>query len=129
MVRVPMYKPGKEKATRIEFRSPDPTCNPYLAFAVMLGAGLKGVEGKYPLPEPVEHDIFEMDEKARAEAGISSLPGSLWEALQETRHSVLVNDVLGDHIFGKFIANKEKEWDLFRTHVTDFELSRYLPML
>ena len=129
MIRVPMYKPGKENATRIEFRSPDPTCNPYLAFAVMLGAGLKGVEGKYPLPEPVEHDIFEMDEKARAEAGISSLPGSLWEAVEETKQSVLVNDVLGDHIFGKFIANKEKEWDMFRIHVTDFEINRYLPML
>jgi glutamine synthetase len=129
MVRVPMYKPGKENATRIEFRSPDPTCNPYLAFALMLGAGLKGVEGKYPLAEPVEHDIFEMDEKARAEAGITSLPGSLWEALEEFKQSVMANDVLGDHIFGKVIANKEKEWDMFRIHVTDFELNRYLPML
>ena len=129
MIRVPMYKPGKEKATRIEFRSPDPTCNPYLAFALMLGAGLKGVEGKYPLPDPVEHDIFEMDARARAEAGITSLPGSLWEATEEFKQSVLANEVLGDHIFGKVIANKEKEWDMFRTHVTDFELSRYLPML
>jgi len=129
MIRVPMYKPGKENATRIEFRSPDPTCNPYLAFALMLGAGLKGVEGKYPLPEPVEHDIFEMDAKARAEAGITSLPGSLWEALEEFKQSVLANEVLGDHIFGKVIANKEKEWDMFRTHVTDFEINRYLPML
>jgi glutamine synthetase len=129
MIRVPMYKPGKEKATRIEFRSPDPTCNPYLAFALMLGAGLKGVEGKYPLPEPVEHDIFEMDAKARAEAGITSLPGSLWEAVEEFKQSVMANEVLGDHIFGKVIANKEKEWDMFRIHVTDFEINRYLPML
>jgi glutamine synthetase len=129
MIRVPMYKPGKENATRIEFRSPDPTCNPYLAFALMLGAGLKGIEGKYPLPEPVEHDIFEMDAKARAEAGITSLPGSLWEALEEFKQSVMANDVLGDHIFGKVIANKEKEWDMFRIHVTDFEINRYLPML
>jgi glutamine synthetase len=129
MIRVPMYKPGKENATRIEFRSPDPTCNPYLAFALMLGAGLKGVEGKYPLPEPVEHDIFEMDAKARAEAGITSLPGSLWEAVEEFKQSVMANEVLGDHIFGKVIANKEKEWDMFRIHVTDFELNRYLPML
>jgi glutamine synthetase len=129
MVRVPMYKPGKEKATRIEFRSPDPTCNPYLAFALMLGAGLKGVEGKYPLADPVEHDIFEMDARARAEAGITSLPGSLWEALEEFKQSVLANEVLGDHIFGKVIANKEKEWDMFRTYVTDFEINRYLPML
>ncbi len=129
MIRVPMYKPGKENATRIEFRSPDPTCNPYLAFALMLGAGLKGVEGKYALPEPVEHDIFEMDAKARAEAGITSLPGSLWEALEEFKQSVMANEVLGDHIFGKVIANKEKEWDMFRIHVTDFEINRYLPML
>jgi len=129
MIRVPLYKPGKETATRIEFRSPDPACNPYLAFALMLGAGMKGVDGKYPLPEPVEHDIFEMDAAARAEAGITSLPGSLWEATEEFKRSVLANEVLGDHIFGKVIANKEKEWDLFRTHVTDFELGRYLPML
>src|SRR5512136_1971365 len=122
MIRVPMYKPGKENATRIEFRSPDPTCNPYLAFALMLGAGLKGIEGKYALPEPVEHDIFEMDAKARAEAGITSLPGSLWEALEEFKQSVMANEVLGDHIFGKVIANKEKEWDMFRTYVTDFEI-------
>ncbi len=129
MIRVPLFKPGKETATRIEFRSPDPACNPYLAFALMLGAGMKGVDGKYPLPEPVEHDIFEMDAAARAEAGITSLPGSLWEATEEFKRSVLANEVLGDHIFGKVIANKEKEWDLFRTHVTDFELGRYLPML
>jgi len=95
----------------------------------MLGAGQKGVEGKYPLPEPVEHDIFEMDAKARAEAGITSLPGSLWEALEEFKQSVMANEVLGDHIFGKVIANKEKEWDMFRTYVTDFEINRYLPML
>ncbi len=129
MVRVPMYKPGKENATRIEYRSPDPACNPYLAFTVMLAAGLKGIAGKYTLPEPVEHDVFEMDEKARAKAGITSLPGNLFEALQEVQKSVLVNEALGDHIFSKFIENKVKEWDLYRTYVTDFELKRYLPML
>jgi len=129
MVRVPMYKPGKENATRIEFRSPDPACNPYLAFTVMLAAGLKGIAGKYPLPEPVEHDVFEMDEKARAKAGITSLPGNLFEALQEVQKSTLVNEALGDHIFNKFVENKVKEWDLYRIYVTDFELKRYLPML
>jgi glutamine synthetase len=129
MVRVPMYKPGKENATRIEYRSPDPACNPYLAFTVMLAAGLKGIAGKYPLPEPVEHDVFEMDEKARAKAGITSLPGNLFEALQEVQKSVLVHEALGDHIFHKFIENKVKEWDLYRIYVTDFELKRYLPML
>jgi glutamine synthetase len=129
MIRVPMYKPGKEQATRIEFRSPDPACNPYLAFAVMLAAGLKGVEMKYPLPEPIEEDIFEMDEKARNKAGITSLPGSLHEALTIVSKSILVRDTLGDHIFQKFIDNKKVEWDRFRTHVSQFEIERYLPML
>jgi glutamine synthetase len=129
MIRVPMYKPGKEKATRIEFRSPDPACNPYLAFAVMLAAGMKGVEKKYPLPEPVEEDIFEMDEKAREVAGITSLPGSLYEALSLVSKSELVRTTLGDHIFQKFIENKKVEWDRFRIHVSQYEIDRYLPML
>src|SRR5574340_1009313 len=106
MVRVPMYKPGKEKATRMEYRSPDPACNPYLAFAVMLAAGMAGVEKAYPLPEPVEEDIFEMDEKARAKAGITSLPGSLYEALCVVQKSKLVRDTLGEHIYTKFFENK-----------------------
>jgi glutamine synthetase len=129
MVRVPMYKPGKEKATRMEYRSPDPACNPYLAFAVMLAAGLKGVENNYKLPDPIEADIFEMDEKARAEAGITSLPGSLYEALLLVEKSDLVSSTLGDHIFAKFIENKKVEWDRFRTHVSQYEIDRYLPML
>jgi glutamine synthetase len=129
MVRVPMYKPGKEKATRMEYRSPDPACNPYLAFAVMLAAGLKGIEKNYKLPDPVEADIFEMDEKARADAGITSLPGSLYEALLLVQKSELVRSILGDHIFEKFIENKKVEWDRFRTHVSQYEIDRYLPML
>jgi glutamine synthetase len=129
MVRVPMYKPGKEKATRMEYRSPDPACNPYLAFAVMLAAGMKGVEKAYPLPDPIEEDIFEMDEKARAKAGITSLPGSLYEALCIVQGSKLVRDTLGEHIFDKFIENKKVEWDRFRVHVSQFEIDRYLPML
>jgi glutamine synthetase len=129
MVRVPMYKPGKEKATRMEYRSPDPACNPYLAFAVMLAAGLKGMEKGYKLPEPVETDIFEMDEKARAAAGITSLPGSLYEALQIVQGSELVRETLGDHIFEKFVENKKVEWDQFRIHVSQYEIDRYLPML
>jgi glutamine synthetase len=124
-----MYKPGKEKATRIEYRSPDPACNPYLAFAVMLAAGLKGVEKKYELPEPVEEDIFEMDQKARAKAGIISLPGSLYEAIQAVSKSSLVKETLGDHIFEKFIENKKVEWDRFRTHISQFEIENYLPLL
>jgi glutamine synthetase len=129
MIRVPMYKPGKEQATRIEFRSPDPACNPYLAFAVMLAAGLMGVEKGYELPEPIEEDIFEMKEKAREEAGIRSLPGSLYEAIVAVSASELVRVTLGDHIFEKFVENKKLEWDRFRTHVSRYEIDRYLPML
>jgi glutamine synthetase len=129
MVRVPMYKPGKEQATRIEFRSPDPACNPYLAFAVMLAAGLKGIEQNYPLPDPIEEDIYEMDEEARERAGITSLPGNLFEALQEVEKSELVRETLGDHIFNKFVANKRIEWDRYRIHVSQYEINKYLPIL
>jgi len=129
LVRVPMYKPGKEKATRIELRCPDPACNPYLAFSVMLAAGLKGMKEGYKLAPPVEEDIFEMSEEKRKEHGIDSLPGSLFEAIQETEKSPLVKEALGDHIFEKFIENKKIEWDQYRIHVSQFELDRYLPIL
>jgi glutamine synthetase len=129
LVRVPMYKPGKEKATRIEFRSPDPACNPYLAFAVMLSAGLKGIEKGYQLPPPVEEDIFDMSEQKRIEHGIESLPGSLAEAIRYTEKSELVRETLGDHIFQKFIDNKKIEWDQYRVHVSQYELEKYLPIL
>jgi len=129
MVRVPMYKPGKEGATRIEFRSPDPACNPYLAFAVMLAAGLKGIEEDYALPDPVEEDVYEMDEAARESAGIDSLPGNLFEAIGEVEKSELVRETLGDHIFNKFIENKKIEWDSYRTHVSRFEIEKYLPIM
>jgi len=129
LVRVPMYKPGKEQATRAEFRCPDPACNPYLAFSVMLAAGLKGIEEGYELPDPVEEDIFEMSEKEREDRGIASLPGNLAEAVSEAENSALVRQALGDHIFEKFIANKKIEWDDYRTHVSRYELERYLPVL
>lgn len=129
LVRVPMYKPGKEKATRIELRCPDPACNPYLAFAVMLTAGLKGMEKGYELPAPVEEDIFEMSEQERIKHGIESLPGSLAEAIQATEKSDLVRETLGDHIFQKFIENKRIEWDRYRIHVSQYELEKYLPIL
>ena len=90
MIRVPMYKPGKETATRIEFRSPDPSCNPYLAFAVMLAAGLEGIENKYELPDPIEEDIFEMNPAERKAHGITDLPGNLYAAILETEKSELV---------------------------------------
>jgi glutamine synthetase len=129
LVRVPMYKPGKEKATRMEYRSPDPACNPYLTFAVMLAAGLKGIEKGYELPAPVEEDIFEMSEASRKKHGIDSLPGNLLEAVQLTEKSELVKETLGDHIFEKFIENKKIEWDQYRTHVSQFELDKYLSIL
>ena len=129
LIRVPMYKPGKEKATRIEFRCPDPACNPYLAFAVMLSAGLKGIEKQYPLPNPVEEDIFDMSEKEREARGIESLPGDLYDALTFAKQSDVVREALGDHIFSKFIENKEIEWDRYRIQVTSYELDRYMPIL
>jgi glutamine synthetase len=128
MIRVPMYKPGKEKATRIEFRAPDPACNPYLAFAVMLAAGLKGIDEGYDIPAPVEEDIYEMSEQERINRGISTLPGNLYAAILEIEKSELVKKALGDHIFNKFIENKKIEWDLYRTHVSHYEIDKYLPI-
>jgi len=95
----------------------------------MLAAGLNGVEENYQLPEPIEGDIYEMDEAARERAGIISLPGNLFEALQDLEKSMLVRETLGDHIFNKLVANKKIEWDKYRTHVSRYELERYLPLL
>ena len=128
MIRVPMYKPGKEVATRIEFRAPDPACNPYLAFAVMLAAGLKGVENQYELPDPIEEDIYEMSEKEKAKKGIITLPGNLYEAILEVEKSDLVKDALGEHVFKKFVENKKIEWDMYRTHVSQYEIEKYMPI-
>lgn len=129
LIRVPMYKPGQEKATRVEMRCPDPACNPYLAFAVMLGSGLKGIEEKYELRGPVEEDIFEMTPEEREKHGIESLPGALNEAVNFTKSSEIVREILGDHIFEKFIENKEIEWDRYRMHVSQFEIDEYMPLL
>jgi len=129
MIRVPLYQPGKEGATRIEFRAPDPACNPYLAFAVMLAAGMAGMEGKYRLPDPVEENIFHMSEAEKRKRGIAALPGNLWTALEKVKASALVKETLGDHTFEKFIRNKEIEWDNYRIHVSRYELDEYLPIL
>jgi glutamine synthetase len=129
MVRVPMYKPGKEKATRIEVRFPDPSCNPYLAFAVMLAAGLKGIEKNYELPNPIEEDIYHFDAEKRRKYNITELPGNLYEAIIELEKSEMIREALGDHIFDKFIENKKIEWDRFRTHVSQYEIENYLPIL
>jgi glutamine synthetase len=129
LIRVPEYQPGKENSTRIEFRSPDPACNPYLAFAVMLAAGLEGIEKGYEPPEPVEANIYEMTEEERERRGITTLPGSLLEAINLTEQSEVVRKALGDHVFDAFVKNKKIEWDQYRSHVTDFELKKYLPIL
>jgi len=129
LVRVPMYKPEKEQASRVEFRSPDPACNPYLAFSVMLAAGLEGVEKEYELPEPVEQNIYLMSEEERRELGIASLPGSLIEAIQLTEKSKLMRKTLGDHVFNSFIASKKVEWDDYRKCVHPYEIERFLPIL
>jgi glutamine synthetase len=129
LVRVPMYKPGKEEATRIEFRSPDPACNPYLAFAVMLAAGLAGIENEYELPPEASNNIYEMSEDERRAAGIESLPEDLYEAIGVAEESELVREALGDHVFEYLIRNKREEWDDYKAYVTPYELERYLPLL
>ena len=129
LIRVPEYQPGKENATRIEYRSPDPACNPYFAFSVMLAAGLEGIEKGYEPPPTVEANVYEMGDAERERRGIGTLPGSLWEAIQLTEKSELVRRALGDHVFEAFIKNKKIEWDLYRTQVTDYEIKRYLPVL
>jgi len=129
LVRVPLYKPGKEKATRAEYRSPDPACNPYLTFACMLRAGLEGIRNKYLLPVPIEEDVYKMSDQRRKELKIESLPGSLYEAIEQAEKSKLIKDTLGDHVFEKLIENKKIEWDRFRTHVSKYETDTYLPIL
>jgi len=129
LIRIPVYKPGKESATRVEYRSPDPACNPYLAFAVMLAAGLEGIEKKYPLRDPVERNVYEMTESERKKYKIESLPEDLYEAIQVTEKSELVRRCLGDHVFERFIENKKVEWERYRARVTDYELEQYFSIL
>jgi glutamine synthetase len=129
LVRIPTYKPGREYATRVEYRSPDPACNPYFAFSVMLAAGLEGIKKKYPLRDPVERNVYEMSLEERKERGIDSLPGDLYEAIQITEKSDLVKRALGDHVFHKFIENKKIEWERYRAQVTDYELKQYFSIL
>ena len=129
LIRLPVYKPGREKATRVEYRSPDPACNPYLAFAVMLAAGMEGIEKGYELRDPVKRNVYEMTEEEREREGIEPLPASLFEAIQRAERSELVRRTLGDHIFSKLIENKKIEWERYRTQVTNYELDEYLPVL
>ncbi|MGD8922645.1 MAG: glutamine synthetase family protein [Candidatus Zixiibacteriota bacterium] len=129
LVRVPMHRVGKERATRIELRSPDPAANPYLAFSCMLAAGLRGVEKKYPMPKPVERNIFAMTPDEKAGLSIGTLPDSLENAVRMAEKSQLLRETLGEHVFNKLIENKKIEWDDYRIHVSCYEIDKYLPML
>jgi len=129
LIRVPMYREGKEKAVRVELRSPDPACNPYLAFAVMLAAGLTGIEKKLKLVPPIEENIFHMTPEEIEEKQIEVLPHSLDAAIREAERSELLQETLGAHMFASLIANKKVEWNNYRVHVHRYELDKYLPML
>lgn len=129
LIRVPLYKPGKEEATRIEYRAPDPACNPYLAFAALLNAGLEGIEKGYELPDPIEENVYHMGDEERKARGIESLPGSLIEAIEFAEKSEVVRKALGEHVFTNFIENKKIEWNNYRRYVTDYEINTYLPIL
>ncbi|MDQ1695366.1 MAG: glutamine synthetase [Frankiaceae bacterium] len=129
LVRVPMYKPQKGNSTRVEIRSPDSSCNPYLTFAVMLAAGLKGIEQGYDLPDGAEDDVWALTDGERRALGISPLPGSLSDAIKTLETSELMAETLGEHVFDFFLRNKRAEWESYRQQVTPFELTRYLPVL
>jgi len=129
LVRIPMYKPGKEKATRIEYRSPDPSCNPYLAFSVMLAAGLEGINKKYKLAEPANDNIYHMSEEEKEKAGIRSLPEDLLEAIKIAEKSKLIKECIGDKVFEYFIRNKKMEWNEYKAQVSQYKIEKYLSIL
>ena len=129
LVRVPMYKPHKGNSTRVELRSLDSACNPYLAFAVMLSAGLRGIEGKYELPPAAEDDVWSLSDRERRAMGLAPLPGSLNQAISAMERSELIAETLGEHVFEFFLDNKRAEWEEYRRQVTPFELDRYLRVL
>jgi glutamine synthetase len=129
LVRVPIAKRGNPSATRIEFRSPDPACNPYLAFAVMLAAGMRGITEGYELPPEADSNLFEMSEAELGKLGIDLLPQSLSDSLRVMEQSALVHEALGEHIFEWFLRNKRSEWRAYKTHVSAFEHDRYLRTL
>lgn len=129
LIRVPVYHPGKENATRVELRCPDPACNPYLTFAVMLHAGLDGIEKGYKLSEPMEKNLYNLSDEERKELGIKSLPGSLGEAILITEQSEFVKKALGNHVFARFVKLKKQEWEDYRIQLTGYEIDKFLPML
>ncbi|MBU6336564.1 MAG: glutamine synthetase family protein [Acidobacteria bacterium] len=129
LVRVPLYHPGREQATRMELRCPDPACNPYLTFAVLLQAGLEGIEQGYELPEPMEKNLYHLSPEERQRQGIEQLPETLGEAIEIAAGSELVLRTLGEHMFNRFIEIKRREWEDYRVQVTQWELDRYLSVL
>ena len=129
LIRIPAYKPGREDSVRLEYRAPDPACNPYLAFAVLLAAGMEGIQHEYPLPPPLEENVFEMTEAERQARSIDALPGSLLEALHLAEGSAVIRSALGDRTLRTLLTNKKIEWEQYRTQVTDYELKRYLPII
>jgi glutamine synthetase len=129
LVRVPVVKGGKPESTRVEYRAPDSACNPYLAFAVMLAAGLKGIEERYELPGEADANLYDLSPGELAAKGVGSLPVSLNEAVDTMEQSKLLLETLGDHVFEWFLRNKRAEWAAYRAEVTPFELGRYLPVL
>jgi glutamine synthetase len=129
LIRIPLYKPGSEQATRAEIRCPDPACNPYLTFATLLHAGLEGIEKGYELEAPMEQNLYHLTAEERRERGIVSLPETLGEAIDELASSDLMRRALGDHIFDAYVRLKRKEWDEYRIQLTQWELDRYLGVL
>jgi len=127
LIRVPITKPGKPDSTRVEYRALDPSCNPYLAFSVLLAAGLRGIQDGMELPEEATSNLYNLTRSEQQELGIDGLPTSLSEALDEMEESSLVRETLGDHIFEWFLRNKRAEWNEYQQQVTPFELERYLP--
>jgi len=129
MIRVPAYKLGKEKATRIELRSPDPACNPYLAFSAMLAAGLEGIEKNYdPIP-PVERNVYNLTESEREELNVDTLPEDLFEAIKAMENSEVMRKALGDHVFYTLLENKKLEWEDYRAQLSEWEMDRYFSIL
>lgn len=126
MIRVPRYSPGREQSTRVELRFPDPSCNPYLAFAVMLEAGLDGIERELEPPGPVTDDVFHWTKEQREACGVQTLPGTLEEALDALAQDEIIRNALGDHIYGVYDRAKREEWEAYRIHVTAWETERYL---
>ncbi len=129
LVRVPLSKNGNNESSRIEFRAPDPACNPYLAFSLILAAGLKGIDEGYELPAEATDNIYALSDEERRNEGIDSLPGSLRDALDAMESSALVKEALGDHVFENFLVNKRREWADYKADVTPFEIARYLGTL